>query len=175
MPSRILAFAQILTVGFAATAASLSAEDQIDFNRQIRPILSDLCFSCHGPDNNQRQAGLRLDTAEGARAVLESGHAAIVPSDPAASTILSRIVASDPDVVMPPPATGKSATPAQVELLTAWIRQGPSTAATGHSSVLNVRRFRRSNTLTALPTRSTISFSPDWKLPDSLRHRRPTA
>ncbi|MFN9037238.1 MAG: c-type cytochrome domain-containing protein, partial [Planctomyces sp.] len=124
MPSRILAFAQILTVGFAATAASLSAEDQIDFNRQIRPILSDLCFSCHGPDNNQRQAGLRLDTAEGARAVLESGHAAIVPSDPAASTILSRIVASDPDVVMPPPATGKSATPAQVELLTAWIRQG---------------------------------------------------
>ncbi|MFN5740970.1 MAG: PSD1 and planctomycete cytochrome C domain-containing protein [Planctomyces sp.] len=138
MPSRILAFAQILTVGFAATAASLSAEDQIDFNRQIRPILSDLCFSCHGPDNNQRQAGLRLDTAEGARAVLESGHAAIVPSDPAASTILSRIVASDPDVVMPPPATGKSATPAQVELLTAWIRQGAEYR--GHWSFIRPER-----------------------------------
>ena len=124
MSHHLLCFTALLITILPVTTASGKAQDRIDFNRQIRPILSDLCFSCHGPDTNKRQAGLRLDTADGARAVLESGHAAIVPSDTAASTILARIVASDPEVVMPPPATGKAATPAQVELLTAWIRQG---------------------------------------------------
>ena len=109
---------------FLLTAPVLSAADTIDFNRQVRPILSDLCFSCHGPDVNERKAGLRLDTAEGARAALESGHAAIVPGNSAASTLLQRLTSTDPDVVMPPPETGKSTTPAQVELLRKWIDQG---------------------------------------------------
>ena len=143
MTARITTLPLLLTVCFAAGPACLHparvhAEDRIDFNRQIRPILSDLCFSCHGPDTNKRQAGLRLDTSEGARAVLESGHAAIVPADPAKSTILSRIAATDPDVVMPPPSTGKSATAAQLELLTAWIRQGAEYR--GHWSFIRPER-----------------------------------
>jgi len=143
MTARITTLPLLLTVCFAAGPACLHparahAEDRIDFNRQIRPILSDLCFSCHGPDTNKRQAGLRLDTSEGARAVLESGHAAIVPADPAKSTILSRISATDPDVVMPPPSTGKSATAAQLELLTAWIRQGAEYR--GHWSFIRPER-----------------------------------
>ncbi|HAP08466.1 MAG TPA: hypothetical protein DCR20_11600 [Planctomycetaceae bacterium] len=138
MSHHLLCFTALLITILPVTTASGTAEDRIDFNRQIRPILSDLCFSCHGPDTNKRQAGLRLDTADGARAVLESGHATIVPSDTAASTILARIVASDPEVVMPPPATGKAATPAQVELLTAWIRQGAEYR--GHWSFIRPER-----------------------------------
>ncbi|MBL8811322.1 MAG: PSD1 domain-containing protein [Planctomycetaceae bacterium] len=107
------------------TAGSLTANDRkIDFNREIRPILSDLCFKCHGPDTAERKAGLRLDTAEGARAALESGHAAIVAGDPAKSTLIERVTTTDADLVMPPPATGKAVTPAQLELLKAWIQQG---------------------------------------------------
>ncbi|MEY3458118.1 MAG: hypothetical protein RL215_1275, partial [Planctomycetota bacterium] len=101
-----------------------SAADGVDFNRQVRPILSDLCFTCHGPDVNERKAGLRLDTPEGARAVLESGHAAIVPGNSSGSSLLSRLTSTDPDVVMPPPSTGKSATPQQIEILRKWIDEG---------------------------------------------------
>ena len=117
---------------------SLQAADPVDFNRQIRPILSDLCFQCHGPDAAERKAGLRLDTAEGARAVLESGHPALLAGNPSDSQVMQRLVATDADVIMPPPSTGKAATPAQIALLKAWIEQGAEYR--GHWSFVRPQR-----------------------------------
>lgn len=105
--------------------APLSAQDKpVDFSREVRPILSDLCFKCHGPDEKERQARLRLDTSEGALAALESGAHAIVPGDPAKSSLIERITTDDPDRKMPPVASGKKLTPQQIETLKRWIAQG---------------------------------------------------
>lgn len=96
---------------------------EIDFNRDIRPILSDNCFQCHGPDENERQADLRLDTEEGALADL-GGRAAIVPGQPEASELVRRVVSTDEFEQMPPADSAKKLTAAEIELLKEWIRQG---------------------------------------------------
>jgi hypothetical protein len=108
----------------AITAAATAAEPALDFNRDIRPLLSDRCFACHGPDAEDRHAGLRLDMREAATAPLDSGATAIVPGDAATSELVQRITSTDPDVVMPPPHIGKPITPAEAELLTRWIAAG---------------------------------------------------
>lgn len=99
-------------------------QSNISFNRDIRPILSNNCFQCHGPDEKQREAGLRFDTQQGATAKLESGDRAIVPGKPEQSPLFERITSTDEFTVMPPPETGKSLTKRQVELLKQWIAQG---------------------------------------------------
>lgn len=91
----------------------------IEFNRDIRPILSDQCIACHGPDSAARAAGLRLDQREVA---VESG--AIVPGDPDASEMMRRILSHDEYERMPPPELKKSVTKEQIALLQEWIRQG---------------------------------------------------
>jgi hypothetical protein len=96
----------------------------ISFSRQVLPILSDNCFACHGPDDQERMAGLRLDTEEGAKAVNEYGESAVVPGDLAASVLIELITTNDPQNVMPPPRTGKKLTPEQVDILTRWVEQG---------------------------------------------------
>lgn len=97
----------------------------IDFNRDIRPILSDRCFGCHGPDaGNGRKAGLRLDGAEWAHAVLESGHRAIVPGDLEASEAARRITSDDPDEVMPPPELKRPLSADERALMLRWIAEG---------------------------------------------------
>ncbi|MFM2164583.1 MAG: hypothetical protein RL325_1020, partial [Planctomycetota bacterium] len=96
----------------------------IDFNRDVRPILADRCFGCHGPDEAKRKSGLRLDTAEGAYAALRSGHRAIVPRDLAASEAAARIRSSDPDEVMPPPELKRPLTASEKDTLLRWIEQG---------------------------------------------------
>lgn len=110
-------------IGFAILLVfqvpSFAQESSIEFNRDIRPILSEYCFACHGPDKNSRQADLRLDDREVA---VSSG--AIVDGDPAASTIIERILTEDPDQMMPPPKTGKKISPEQLELLKRWIQSG---------------------------------------------------
>ncbi|MEI6256988.1 MAG: DUF1549 domain-containing protein [Planctomycetota bacterium] len=110
---------------YEAVAAPAEPRSRISFNRDIRPILSDNCFACHGPDSGNRQAGLRLDVAEQAISELESGAHAIVPEDIQASELLARIVATDPDTVMPPPEAkiGRLSVE-QVELLRRWIAEG---------------------------------------------------
>ena len=99
------------------------AADAIDFNRDIRPILSDTCFACHGPDEKQRQAGLRLDLRASAVGPLDSGAIAIVPGDVKASELVRRLTAPE-DERMPPPKSGKKLSPQQIEKLTAWVAQG---------------------------------------------------
>ena len=94
---------------------------ETSFNKDIRPILSDRCFTCHGPDAEERQAGLRLDTMADATAVLESGLHALVPGKPFKSEIIARINSKDPDVVMPPPEVGKPVTKEEARLFTQWI------------------------------------------------------
>jgi Protein of unknown function (DUF1553)/Protein of unknown function (DUF1549)/Planctomycete cytochrome C len=117
-------FGPSLFVLIVLVTPALAQERKIDFDRQIRPILSDNCFACHGPDPEQRKAKLRLDNFDGATAKLRrSGHA-IVPGNPEKSGILERIASDDPSEVMPPPRTQKHVTPAQLELLRQWIREG---------------------------------------------------
>jgi hypothetical protein len=99
------------------------AADRLTFNRDIRPILSDACFACHGFDAKHRKADLRLDTVEGARADL-GGYAAIVPGDPAKSEAWQRILSEDEDEVMPPPDHHKPLTAEQKETIRRWIEQG---------------------------------------------------
>ncbi|MFO0834269.1 MAG: DUF1553 domain-containing protein [Phycisphaerales bacterium] len=98
--------------------------DRISFNKQIRPILSDRCFRCHGPDSAARKADLRLDSIEGATADLGAGYGALVPGDADNSELVARINSNDPDEVMPPPESKLSLSPSERELLHAWIEQG---------------------------------------------------
>jgi hypothetical protein len=111
--------------GAAARNRPLTPQGQppnkrIDFNRDIRPILADTCFTCHGPDDQQRQARLRFDTKEGAFA--KPG--VILPGDAAGSKLLQRITAQDPARRMPPPESGRALTNQQIELLRRWIDEG---------------------------------------------------
>ncbi len=96
-----------------------AADAPLQFNRDIRPILSDNCFACHGPDGSNRQADLRLDVRE---AAIDAG--AIAPGKPAASTLVERIRSTDPDAVMPPPHAHKALTDRQKQLLSRWIEEG---------------------------------------------------
>ncbi|MBS0261085.1 MAG: DUF1553 domain-containing protein [Planctomycetes bacterium] len=107
----------------AADAAPVRSR-KIDFLRDIRPILSNHCWSCHGPDELNRKGGLRLDVAESTQAKLESGAIAIVPGKPADSELIERIETTDPTIVMPPPASKKPLTADQKRLLSQWIEQG---------------------------------------------------
>ncbi|MCL4216261.1 MAG: DUF1549 domain-containing protein, partial [Candidatus Hydrogenedentes bacterium] len=102
-----------------STVSIPSTTKPVDFERDIRPILADNCFHCHGRDDEHRKAKLRLDTAEGAAAA-----GAIVPGDTAASPLVKRITSADPDFQMPPPDSKRSLTAAQVALLTQWVAEG---------------------------------------------------
>ncbi len=99
------------------------ADDAVDFNRDVRPILAAHCFKCHGPDEGTREADLRVDTFAAATAD-RGGYAAIVPSQPADSELLQRVLSDDPDLRMPPPDEAAALTAAQVETLTRWIEAG---------------------------------------------------
>ncbi len=103
----------------AVLTASALADDELAYNRAIRPILADNCFACHGPDSAARQADLRLDRRE---AAVESG--AIVPGKPEESELVVRITSDDPEALMPPPASHKKLTPEQKKILAQWISQG---------------------------------------------------
>ena len=102
----------------------LVAAEAISFNRDIRPILADHCFSCHGPDAGSRRGGLRLDQRDSAVGLAESGRAAIMPGDVSGSQLVVRIHATDAELVMPPPETGKSLSVAQKQMLERWIAAG---------------------------------------------------
>jgi mono/diheme cytochrome c family protein len=105
-------------------AAERRGETRVDFDRQIRPILSENCFACHGPDDHARKAKLRLDTREGAFARLRGGGFALVPGKPAESELIQRISSENAEERMPPAKSGKKLTSAQIELVRQWVEQG---------------------------------------------------
>ncbi len=116
-----------LCVGILISGDPSYAAEQplkVNYNRDIRPILSDVCYACHGPDEQQRQAGLRLDLRDGAFAKLESGVTAIAPGKSAESAIVTRLLSHNPDEVMPPPTTGKKLTLEQIKVIQKWIDEG---------------------------------------------------
>jgi hypothetical protein len=117
------AFTASLFLAASAAISQAAAPTKLDFNRDIRPILSDNCFACHGFDAKKRKADLRLDTPEGAYAAID-GVFPIKPGDPTASSIIHRAVSTDADDVMPPPETNKKLSPAQIDLLKRWIAEG---------------------------------------------------
>lgn len=110
--------------GFPASAQDKKGGPPIDFNRDVRPILSENCFVCHGPDETQRKAKLRLDTRDGALAKLRGGSHAIVPGKIAESELVRRILAEDATERMPPLKSNKKLTGKQIDILKTWIEQG---------------------------------------------------
>lgn len=124
MRRRMISFV-FASVGLLSVSSLVVAADQkIEFNRDVRPILSNNCFLCHGPDPKHREGGLRLDQREGALTKLESGHTGIVPTDISASEVVKRIISQKPDEQMPPKASGKSLTTAEINILKQWIAEG---------------------------------------------------
>ncbi len=109
---------------FVCQVATAETNERVDFNSQIRPLLSDNCFFCHGPDATHREGGLRLDQAETAFAAGDSGLVAIVPGKPEESEVLQRVLSGDPDMLMPKPESGKQLSAQEIELLRCWIEQG---------------------------------------------------
>ena len=97
---------------------------EIDFTRDVRPILSGRCFTCHGPDSEAREAGLRLDVRDEATSELESGEHAIVVGKPEASGLIERVTAEEDYLRMPPPEQGAGLTDKEVQILKQWIAQG---------------------------------------------------
>ncbi|MBL9183400.1 MAG: PSD1 domain-containing protein [Verrucomicrobiaceae bacterium] len=108
---------------FAAFATATAAEEPLSFNRDIRPILSENCFACHGFDSKKREAELRLDTPEGAYTA-KDGAFPIKPGDLAKSEVWQRIITTDEDDLMPPPKSHKKLTQKQKDTLKLWIEQG---------------------------------------------------
>ena len=107
-----------------ALAAAASAAPKVDFNREVRPLLSENCFACHGPDAKKVKGGLRLDLREVATKPLNSGATAIMPGRTGESELVRRIFATDPDEQMPPAESHKALTAAQKDLLKRWIAEG---------------------------------------------------
>ena len=116
--TRLLTRALPAAFGLAFLAARpLALASPPSFNRDVRPILADKCFACHGPDANERQADLRLDAPDGAIG------SAIIPGAPDKSPLIERILSEDEDDVMPPPESRKSLSQAEVRLLRDWDRE----------------------------------------------------
>lgn len=124
-----LAAMLVLAVGVVpAHAARPERGPSPDFNRDVRPVLSNRCFKCHGPDDENQEAGLRLDLREAAVAELDSGTRAIVPGDVDESEVIARITSTDPDLVMPPPHTKVVLSDHEKRILTEWVAAGAAYA-----------------------------------------------
>ena len=128
----------LLTFVLSAATCSGSADD-VDFNNDVRPILSNKCLLCHGPDPDSLQSGLRLDLPDIATAPLESGKTAVIPGKPALSDLIVRVTSDDEDLRMPPAEHGARLTDDEIETLRNWIEQG-ATYAQHWAYVKPVRR-----------------------------------
>ena len=160
----ILVVVAVAALGQAAHSAPAGPK-RLSFNDDIRPILSENCFACHGPDSANRQAGLRLDIFDAATAELDSGMRAIVPEDVAASELIARVVSDDPDLVMPPPeAKIGHLSPEQAETLKRWITEGAGYES--HWSFLPPAKPERATQPTAADAAASIDAIVGKKLAD---------
>ncbi|MCA9152642.1 MAG: DUF1549 domain-containing protein, partial [Planctomycetales bacterium] len=121
-----------------ASANVCDAEEKLDFDRDIRPLLSDRCFKCHGPDAQLRAAGLRLDQSDAAYGEAESGLRAIVPGDIDQSELVRRITSNDDDTRMPPADEKKQLSPDEIAKLVRWVKDGAE--YTAHWSFTKLQR-----------------------------------
>ena len=112
-----------LALGFAYCLNSALSQP-VDFESQIKPLLSDRCFTCHGPDENSRKADLHLYSREGAMSKLDENLAIIMPGKPEASLLYKRLITDDPDELMPPPESNLALSTKEKELIRRWIIQG---------------------------------------------------
>ena len=142
----------ICAISFVIANSVLAAE-KVEFNRDIRPILSDKCFICHGPDSAKRKGDLRLDRREAAIAVRDD-NAAIVPGKSVASELIRRVSTSDVDLQMPPADSNLKLTPAEIQLLKRWIDEGAEYQA--HWSFLPPRSSALPSTRQASSARNPI-------------------
>lgn len=113
-----------IACGFALLGGAVLAEEKVDFRRDVLPILSNHCYTCHGPDSATREAGLRLDQRDSAIGEADSGEHAIAPGAPTSSELVRRVSAADADLRMPPEGSGKALNAKQIATLTQWIKQG---------------------------------------------------
>jgi len=123
MIARILTTALALAL-VAPLAGAADPPGRVDFNRQVRPILSEHCLACHGPDEEARESGLRLDLRDAATAPADSGRPAIVPGKPGESGLIARVESRRQGMVMPPPSANRPLSDADRATLRAWIEQG---------------------------------------------------
>jgi len=124
--SRLLFGICLLLATLIACNGIEQQEEVISFNTHIRPILSDKCFKCHGPDEKKRISGYRLDTEEGAYALLkdQKNKYGIVAGHPETSDVYRRITSTDPEYMMPPPEENLALTKEEIALIGKWISQG---------------------------------------------------
>jgi Protein of unknown function (DUF1553)/Protein of unknown function (DUF1549)/Planctomycete cytochrome C len=121
---RRITIAVAAILGVACGQANATQSDAIQFNRDVRPILSAACFRCHGVDAGKREADLRLDDERSAKEVRDSGRAAVNSGDLDSSELWLRINSTDADAVMPPPSANRQLTQTEKDILAQWIQQG---------------------------------------------------
>ena len=132
-----------------AASADAAAAEPVNFNRDVRPILSDKCFHCHGPDPETREAGLRLDVRDEAMQELDSGSVAIVPGKPDASELITRVAVGDDDAAMPPPHAKLGRLSAkEIDTLRRWIAEecrspSPTAGRASRAEEASQRRHRQ--------------------------------
>ncbi|MFP6615620.1 MAG: c-type cytochrome domain-containing protein [Candidatus Hydrogenedentota bacterium] len=117
-------FSAIIVCGISIAYPSARADDKVDFNRDVRPIISEKCYACHGPDSAAREKDLRFDIREGLFGKSEFGQPLIVPGDPEESEIYYRITAEDPDERMPSADSNLSLTKEEIDVIKRWIEEG---------------------------------------------------
>ncbi len=122
-PSNRLLKVMLVLLAPIVLSSQEAAQEPVRFGTDVLPILSTNCFACHGPDEKNRKAGLRLDIEEAAKSKRRSGFP-VAPGQPEKSLIIARLTSSDPDLVMPPPSAHRKVTPDQIETLRRWIAEG---------------------------------------------------
>lgn len=113
-----------LCAALAGSVSAIAADDRVIFNRDVRPILAENCFHCHGPDPGSRKEGIRFDREDGFFAKRDDAEPTVVKGQPDKSPLYERIIATDPDEIMPPPKEHKTLKPAEIAILKKWIEQG---------------------------------------------------
>ena len=166
---RLRPFTLLLLLPLRALAA-----DTVNFSREIRPILSENCFACHGPDEKKREAKLRLDEEASAKAT-RKGVTAVVPGSVEKSALIERLESKDPEEVMPPPKMHKTISPKQVALLKEWIKQGAKWGKHWSYEIVTKPEVPKGSAhpidafLTARLAKEHLAFSPEADRPTQIR------